>query len=359
MLREHALPRDTATESDPSMRATAAAAAAQARLVMHGWAGDAEFAAQAPTSAPATGSSPTVAGAPGAIEALHPTSAPVAVRDGSASLSGDVRQQALDVVRRAQERLAELPQELAEVEEAAEWARQAQERAGRALRDAQDFRSPQEPRAVAARRAASIAQAQADEAGDWVAQVGEAITPERAAQRMARELRSFASDAERAVDAIEEQLAPALMRVRNAIDDRNPQGIVLGIGQTRQAIAQVQERLRESRQTLLERDPLVAARWFAQEAATLLAATQPAATPGQTQQRQNDALATLRRSWDRPANQRGAAPHPPWGAGSSITDELNSGLGDSALPGYGDSLRLYFQLLGGPDSAATRQERQP
>jgi hypothetical protein len=159
-----------------------------------------------------------------------------------------------------------LPQQLGRLEESARWAAEARARAEQASRQA-DATPPD--RQSAARHAASVAQANADEAGEWLEQVGQEVDSERV-WKVTSELRAYAPETAPAVAPLERRLTPALMWLRLSIEKRDADGARRAAGEARRAIAAVQDGLRDARQALLDRDPLVAARWFAEQAASAL-----------------------------------------------------------------------------------------
>jgi hypothetical protein len=133
-------------------------------------------------------------------------------------------------------------------------------------------------------------------------------------------------------------------------------------------VTSVQEGLRGARETLLQRDPMVAARDFARQAAGQLATTQPGADGNP--RAPDDILASLRRAWDDPihraaeARLSGAVPAGPSAraAVSDAADAVISGwnrsrrwrglernaANDQADPtGFEEQLNAYFQVLSG------------
>lgn len=291
-------------------------------------------------------------------------------RDHPSAPQEDSRDLALATVRRAQQVLAEMPQSLAKVEQMSAWSRQTRQRAEQARQDAEQAGADQRP---AARRAAGAAQQQADDAFGWLAQSGQALEPGDM-WRLAKELWTYAPETAPAVESIEGLLAPALISLRDGIDARDPEEVERRTREARLAIAAAQEGLRDARRALLERDPLVAARWFAQEAASSLASTQPATSPAHSNQ--SEVLAALGRAWDdsihRAATARLAglssmaaifrfygadgvargAP-PPGSSDPAAWDRLQDWRADEIShsgrepdpPGYRDALRVYFKAL--------------
>jgi hypothetical protein len=279
----------------------------RARQAMRGWAGEVDVLAGA--SDPATGPAE-----PDARRRVDATTQ----RTRAAETAGN-QQQALGAIRRAQEALARMPELLDKTVQAGDWLRQTQELAQEADRAVQSAASDQQP---AARRALAVAQAQVLDASKALEDVAQSLDPDYT-WTMGRELEAFAPQTLSAVWPIEQELAPALEALADAVQSRDVDAAEQSTGDARHAIALVQDGLRDARQAMLERDPLVAARWFAQQV-NARSTTQPEASlprsarPGPPR--------------DRMPNWRDAAGAP----GDAETD----------LPGYQDALRAYFQLLG-------------
>jgi hypothetical protein len=169
------------------------------------------------------------------------------------------REEALATIRRVQEILAQMPQQLGKAEQAAAWSRQTQRRVKQAERDLTATPSARQP---AARRALNAAQAQARDAAQALSEIGKNIDPEEM-WKLAQELDAHAPQEQSpAIVPVQRELAPALESLHDAIEAQDPDGAELAAGNARQAIVAVQGGLRRARQALLERDPLVAAREF-------------------------------------------------------------------------------------------------
>ncbi len=271
----------------------------------------------------------------GLDEQMDPPPRPEPPEDARPGAITYSRPQALDAVRQAQERLAELPEPLGKVEDSVGWVRQTQNRAEQALRQAQAAAPDQQP---AARRAARIVEQQADDAFAWMAQLAQGLDPERVGT-VARALRSCLPETEPAIAPIERQLIPALKALRQAVEMRRPDDAERAIADARRAIALAQDGLRDARQMLLERDPLVAARWFTEQAAASVATTRPASNDGHSQ---DQTLATLGRAWDESIYRAAARAWEklrPWGAESPDSSRQVD------PPEYQEALRIYFEVL--------------
>jgi hypothetical protein len=154
----------------------------------------------------------------------------------------------------------------------------------------------------------------------------------------------------------------------------------------RDALAQVQEALRDAQGKVIERDPLVSARWFARAAADALSSAPPNKRTAAAHQRKTlealskAAVEALRRSknarlsqvpgyapfylpplpgaWDetdgRPNGDRLLQSIPglrEWGRlRERMGESLDAPVRESEPPGYSESLRLYFEVLGREDA---------
>jgi hypothetical protein len=275
----------------------------RARQAMRRWAGepDGAGAAQVARARPASG-------------AGEPSRRP----DADAPES---REPALAAIRRAHEAMARMPELLDRTAQAAEWlrrSRQLLQQAQAALHTAAPAQQPADRRAVAA------AQVQLAEASRVLSDISRSLDPDYT-WTMARELEAFAPQTLAAVAPLEQDLAPALEALHTAVESADPDNTVLASDEARYAIALVQDGLRESRRALLERDPLVAARWFAQQTATTQPEHRPATAP---------ALFTQRHP-ENPANRAVGGPADDTGAADVETE----------LPGFEQALRLYFELI--------------
>jgi hypothetical protein len=319
---------------------TAAADAVAARLALRAWSGEAP-AATTQRAAPARrGNVARVRG----TSATAPTSAARAAADVPLN-------QALRVIRRTQEELTEMPQQLGRLEQVAVWATQTSELAEQAQRDADSAAG--EPQRIA-RRALQAAVVQADEAFDGLAQMGSTINRQRLVDAL-RELHATAPETAPLLAQLETDLIPTLEQLQLSIDDRDAAGVITMIGDARLAIAASQESLRRARMLLVQRDPLVAARWFAERAAATRPATAEAPAP-------DDPLAALRRNWTegwqaqadlpapaalQPATQPALLrPHLP----SWRDQDLAPAMRRADPPEYQQALQTYFRMLGVEDA---------
>jgi hypothetical protein len=262
----------------------------RARQAMRGWAGETE---------PPRGQSPVEP----PRHAVAPRAEPAARTQPAGS---DSPQQALAAIRRAQEALARMPELLDRSEQSADWLRETKQRVREAEMALQAAGPEQQP---ASRRALAAAAAQAAEAAKALSDIGHSLDPEYT-WTMARELEALAPQAQAAIAPLEQELGPALDELHDAIEAADPHRAQASAGDVRYALALAQDGLRDARQAMLERDPLVAARWFAQQAPGTSSPSAP------------------------PPGARGPEP-------AAV---------DLDLPGYEQSLRLYFQLLEASES---------
>jgi hypothetical protein len=219
-----------------------------------------------------------------------------------------------------------------------------------------------------------------------------AAKPLRAAMadELSESLRPFAPDTSAAVLAVEDQLKSALGDVQQALSQTADGGDVGTIAQAsqqaRDAIATAQDALRDAQSKVIERDPLVSARWFARAAADALSAAPPnkrsaAAHQKKTLEAFNRAfidetrrsknarlsqvpsyssfyLPPLPSAWadgeGRLSGERLLQTIPglrEWGRLRERSSEsLDAPLHESEPPGYSDALRIYFEVLGREDA---------
>jgi hypothetical protein len=176
-----------------------------------------------------------------------------------------------------------------------------------------------------------------------------------AASGIAVDLNRFNPETSPAVQAIEQNLIPALRQFSKAVGDQRPADVAQAAGATRAAIAQAQEALTRTQQKFAEQDPLVAARWFAEAAAAALSRTPPDLSAAR--QQQSNAAHALENAWT--AAIRKAALQRLAGS-ATISSPLSSPTAppgwqpltpsaepprDSEPAGYADALRAYFQTL--------------
>lgn len=210
------------------------------------------------------------------------------------------------------------------------------------------------------------------------------------AERMSARLAAYVPQTKSSVTVIDQQLLPALRGVAQAIDANDGGSLERSTKVAFRAIEAVQTELARAQDALIERDPLVAAKWFARAAAKSLTERPPDLIAAERHQRV--ASAALTRAWDRSihqaANERLAGVPSmmsvfsffpvaaegqgsgggdvarrimslvpavrEWGLvrpdGATQTDAVRR---DVDPPGYEEPIRLYFETLG-KTKAATK-----
>ncbi|HEV7301433.1 MAG TPA: hypothetical protein VGN72_18870 [Tepidisphaeraceae bacterium] len=209
----------------------------------------------------------------------------------------DWREEAIAAIQAAQEQLAAMPQALSQVARADGIRRDAAVRLDRAKQSADATPADQLP---AAQRV--IAQADRDLA-EAVTRTNAAAVPVRpqVAEGMSADLSNYRPPTRRGVEAIDRALLPALRAYAQSVGVDDANELERAAGKTRQAIEQVQAELLAAQDELIERDPLVAARWFSRAAVRSLKMRPPDLLAAERQQRV--ASAALTRAWDRSIHQ--------------------------------------------------------
>jgi hypothetical protein len=215
-------------------------------------------------------------------------------------------------------------------------------------------------------------------------------------------LRPFAPDTAAARDALGDSLKDALADLRDVLshsaDTGDRAGVEPAAQRVRDAVAAAQDALRDAQNKVIERDPLVSARWFARAAADALDTAPPDKRAAVTHQKKTlealskAAVEALRRSrtarltqvpaygplylpqspgaWSTADDQGQTAPGDrliqalpgarEWGRlreRFGAADAIDAPTGESEPPGYGDALRLYFEVLGREDNKPTDSKR--
>ncbi|HEY2586377.1 MAG TPA: hypothetical protein VGI81_11490 [Tepidisphaeraceae bacterium] len=291
---------------------------------------------------------------------------PVSTTDANA------RERAAAEVLAAQEQLSSMPQALAAAQTAAADRREAAMRAGLA-RDAARAAPPDQ------RDAAARAAAEADQnALDAQARLTNALEPvsSHTADALAERLGPFAPETDAARAAILSQLEPALETLETAVQGGDVGFVDRSATDVRRAVEACQRDLALAQDALVQRDPLVAAKWYARAAVNSLSMMPP--DLGSARAHQANASAAIWRAWDqsihRAATERlsaipsmaavlglpaPSAPGPGSQQGSRFAaarewgrlrpqdaPDLNAALHDADPPGYEESLKLYFEALG-------------
>jgi hypothetical protein len=300
--------------------------------------------------------------------------------------SAETRQQATEAISRAQEKLASLPMQLLTVQQLASELGDATVRLAQAR--AQAAEAPPSQRETAQRVAGMVE----NEVGQAQKSFDDASKPLTGplADELVDALRPFAPDTSTAVTAVDEDLRSTLSDLQQILSQSAETGDRAGIEsaaqQVRDALAQVQEALRAAQGKVIERDPLVSARWFARAAADALSAAPPNKRTAAAHQKKTlealsqAAVEALRRSknarlsqapgyapfylpplpgaWDdaegRPGGERLLQSIPglrEWGRlRERMGESLDAPVRESEPAGYSEALRLYFEVLGREDA---------
>ncbi|HVT88154.1 MAG TPA: hypothetical protein VHD56_04825 [Tepidisphaeraceae bacterium] len=262
------------------------------------------------------------------------------------------RDAAFEIVRRWQQYLAELPQRLAAVEQAADACAQSRSRLDEAIHESESGAPEGQPVAQSAVEAMRTLN---EESIRSLVASSESLDPAQAIA-MARELRRAGTEGYIAAIPIDQQLIASLTNLRNAVQKRDLAEIRRCAPEVRLAASASQQSLRDARQQLIERDPAIVAKWFAQR---LPAATRPSTRPG----RQTSAL-DFQSTWDDPIERLFRARLVGENFGLSLPQTLaNTDPGDAndlerswntylenaatepEPPAFKDALDAYFQAL--------------
>ena len=321
----------------------------------------------------------------GTTETAQP---PAPVGPSPAPTAGDAedpswRGRATASILRAQEQLAAMPQHLTRTLEAAAAVRQAENRVAMIRGEAAS--SPPERRA-ALERAAAEAEQERKAGEDRLRTAALPVIP-ATAEALAAKLAPFEPESTAAREVIGKELALALRELESAGRGGDPVVAERAAGAARQAIDAAQRELARAQELFTERDPLVAAKWFARAAAESLSQSPPDVNAAH--RRQLDTSMALSRAWDRTVHQAAAQrlamlpsmqpvyalPLPPpvlaakgrgaagakggetspasnlasvreWGRlRPREMEELNAPVRESEPAGYEKALQLYFESL--------------
>ena len=281
-----------------------------------------------------------------------------------------------EAILASQARLALMPQQLAQAREAAVARREADARAAAAKREADAAPAEAKP---AAQRSADRAQQDAAEAAEKFDAAAKPVLPQ-SAEAVVAALEPFAPEATAARDLVSAKLVPALKAMAQATKSGDDASADRAANDARQAIDAAQRELSRAQDAFADRDPLVAARWFAKAAADALSHKPPEFAAAERHQRTT--AAALSRSRDlslrkavaqrlallpglrpvlsppapadaRPAEGHGPAPFGAYGATAREwrrlrpreSEDAAAPLRESAPPEYGEALDLYFKAL--------------
>jgi hypothetical protein len=299
--------------------------------------------------------------------------------------SAETRQKATAAISSAQEKLASLPMQLMTAQQAASDLADASKRLAAA--QAELAAATPDQRETASRMLGMV-QSEVDDARKSFEAAAKPLHA-ALADELTESLRPFAPDTSNAVSSVDEQLKGALTDLQQSLAQEAEGGdrsaVEQASSQARDAIARAQDALRDAQAKVIERDPLVSARWFARAAADALSAAPPNKRTAAAHQKKTlealnrAAVDALRRSkntrlsqvpayapfylpqlpgeWadsDRLSGDRLLQTIPglrEWGRLRERTGEaLDAPLRESEPPGYSDALRTYFEVLGREDS---------
>lgn len=286
--------------------------------------------------------------------------------------AGNGRDRAASEVLGAQDQLSAMPKALAAAQAAAAGRREAAMRAAMAVDEAKN--SPPDQR-VAADRAVSAADQNAQDATGRLHTALEPISS-KAVQSMAGRLEPFAPETDEARASLLGQLAPALDTLGTALRADDAGFADRRADEARRAMETCQRDLAAAQDLIVQRDPLVAARWYAKAAAESLSMIPP--DVGHARAHQADASMALSRAWDQsihkaaserlaslPALSAVLSPPPVAAPGKAPQQgspfvaarewgrmrpqdgsDLNTSMHEADPPGFEASLKLYFEALG-------------
>lgn len=282
------------------------------------------------------------------------------------------REQTLEALRAGQRALADLPQQLLELRKQAEMVQQMRQNAQKAQADAQNANGADK---AAAARAAQEAARQLAEAQKQLEQSGASMASgaSQSLQSSAAKLGTLGKPMSAALD---QHLAGAMQQLQKSLAGADPAKTDREQANVLNAVADLQATLRVAQRQATDRDPVVAARFFAQKATEALKHEPPDLVAARIYQQQTSEA--LQKAWDAalaqsvkdklqslPAFQSLLAEDLVLGDGAgearalfdrSTTSEWGrlrerrdnpTTAGGAAFvpPGYEEALRVYFQTL--------------
>lgn len=185
--------------------------------------------------------------------------------------------------------------------------------------------------------------------------------------KLITDLSAFTPETRPAVQAMQHSLVPALQALARAVASGRSTEISSAVAQARNAIADCQQQLQNSQQTFAEQDPLIAAKWFAQAAASALSQQPPDLATARREQ--TNAAHALQNAWNNAIRRAAlnrlegsatisslfapppAPPNPPNLASTaahswdSIDPNPGEPSNESEPAGYAPALRAYFHAL--------------
>jgi len=298
----------------------------------------------------------------------------------------DSRPRVAALISGVQESLARMPQQMASAMEAADNFRAATAKAEMAARDAA---SATPDRAGMAKRMAEQAAAALKESQELLDKAAAPLSAEEA-ERLARQLQSAGAEAEEASVVVGEQLQAALGVFGQSMRNGDKGAVDRAAQHVRVALERSQAALRDAQATLIERDPLAAARWYASAAATALDERPPDFRKARTNQ--ESASTALNKAWQTAMREAGVERliltpsfrpliRPPviesrsadgtktatqivpglrqWGSlPRRQPDALNAPIREVDAPGYQEPLKLYFEVLNKAQEKSDKSDKK-
>ena len=298
----------------------------------------------------------------------------------------DSRPRVAALISSVQETLARMPQQMASAMEAAENFRQATSKAEMAARDAANA-TPD--RAGMAKRLAEQAAAALKESQELLEKAAAPVSAEEA-ERLAKQLQSAGAEAEEASVVVGEQLQAALQVFGQSMRNGDKGAVDRAAQHVRVALEHSQSSLREAQASLIERDPLAAARWFANAAAAALDERPPDFRKARSNQ--ESASTALSRAWQTAMREAGVERliltpsfrpliRPPviesrsadgsktptqvvpglrqWGyLPKRQPESVNAPIHEIDAPGYQEPLKLYFEALNKAQEKSDKSDKK-
>ncbi len=293
----------------------------------------------------------------------------------------DWREGAQATIASAQQQLAAMPEGLRQTQNATatEHNAAARKQAAQALAGSN---SPSDLKQLAG-RAADIETQNQQLAREKLDQAARPVDP-ALGENLSAHLGKFAPQTAEATAVIDQSLTPALRSLQQASRAGDTAGTNRATADARAAIESAQKALVRAQEQLVDRDPLLAAKWFAEQSRDALKQNPP--DMARARQNQQQAARALNKAWDRSVHEAGrqrlagipsmvsvfslypftgeAAPAVgPGSAGLAMTGPVNAASrwarfrarGDAELstpvresdpPEYQDALKAYFEALG-------------
>jgi len=273
--------------------------------------------------------------------------------------SPDSREDVLATIQAAMERLAAMPQQLNDARDATAQRRQAAGKADSA-RKAVDTAG-----ANASDAAKGLAKQTADELADAQAAQDKAAKPVHpdVSEMVSQKLAGFSPETAPAVDAVDQKLTPALRQLQQTMNGDDAGAVDKSVADSLAAIKAVQDQLRLAQDAMVERDPLVAAKVFAREAAQDLAQQkqqqQQDAQKQQAGQQQMKTSQALSKAWAQSIQQSQSIRSSMVPGNPSMSGQLNWQSARQMLGGASSQAMQQLAHLGDFSDWAKLHERDP